>query len=186
VLLAGSDPCLRLAQARTADGVEFVDLHLLWLAHMIGLVVVLYGYVAHWLTDRLLPQLLLGLLVVVRQVASLPNILHRHGAIRSSSYCGVVLAGCMQTLPYELLGAFGSVVQADLGCVRVRLLALLRTILLVARLRVHVGLILVPVRAAHNLRRLDLWVALMVHIALGVRRAASLILARLAVHLLRL
>lgn len=187
VLLAASDTSLRLGQARTAHSVEFINLHLLRLTHVIRLGVVLDGYVAHRLTDWLLPQLLLRLLVVVRQVASLPNVLHRHGTVRSPSDGGCVLASRMQALPYELLGALGRVVQADLGRVRVGLLALLRAVLLVARLRVHVGLVLVAVRTAHDLRRLNLWVALMVHmVALGVRRAAALILATLTVHLLRL
>lgn len=113
------------------------------------------------------------------------HILHRHSAVRSSSRSGVVLARGVQTWSNKLLGAFGRVVQAHLGCVRVCFLALLRTILLVARLRVHIGFILVAMRPTHDLRRLDLWVALMVDIvALAVRRAAALILAR--VHLLGL
>jgi len=79
-----------LSQARTAHSAELMDLHLV--AHVIGLGIVLDGNVAHWLADGLLPQLLLWFLVVVRQVPSRPNILHRDRTIRSPSHCGGVLA----------------------------------------------------------------------------------------------
>ena len=187
VLLARRNICLCLIHAWTTHGVEFVDLHLRWLSQVIGLVVVLDWYVAHGLADGLLPELLLRLLVVVRQVASLADILHRHCAVGAPSAGRVtVLTDSMQALTYELLGPFRSIVQAHFCRVRVRLLALLRAVLLVACFRVHIRLIPIPVRATHNLRRLDLRVTLVVHIvALGVCGAAALILT-LAMHLLRL
>ena len=182
VLLAGGHIYLRLIHAGTAHCVEFIDLHLRWLGEILGLVVVLDRDVAHGLADWLLPQLLLGLLIVVCHLA---GVLHGHGAVGASASGGIaVLADRVQALAHQLLRPFRSVVQADLRRVGVRLLALLRPVLLVARLRVHIRFISVAVRAAHDLRRLDLRVALMIHVvALGVGRAAALVLA-VAVHLL--
>lgn len=189
VLLASRDICLLLAHARAAHGVELVDLHLRRLRQIIRLVVVLDRDVTHGLTDRLLPELLLRFLVVVRQLpTSLPDVLHRYSAVGSSSSGGIaVLTGGVEALSNKLLRPFGSVVEADLGGVRVRLLALLGPILLVARLGVHICLIAGAVRSSHNLWRLYLWIALMVHIVtLRVGRGAALVLARLTVHLLRM
>lgn len=55
MLLAASNSTFGLTQSGTAHSVEFVNLHLLCLTQMIGLRIILYRYVAHRLTNRLLP-----------------------------------------------------------------------------------------------------------------------------------
>lgn len=118
MLLVGSHVGLRLVHARTADSVEFMNLHLGWLRQIVRLVVMLDWDIAHWLTYWLLPQLLLRLLVVIRHVASLSYELHGNGAVGATAAGWVAVLACgVESLPDKLLRPLWRIVQAHFSSV---------------------------------------------------------------------
>ena len=106
---------LLLIHSNAALNIEFVDLEFLWV-----ILIMLDRYVAHRLPNGLLSQLLLGLLITIRNLAA--SMMSGINAVRSAAGGGCHVTISLESLVTDqLLGALWRIIQTNFRRVRIHL-----------------------------------------------------------------